>query len=100
MMKYGPEATWQPPNQAFERETTFQRDYRKHSVSARQPFKPSSGPAMSDVPFDDTTAYKHEYVRYPVEPRMIKVLFFSSGCLFSSTARLLECCTSPACLII
>ncbi|XP_076443328.1 stabilizer of axonemal microtubules 2-like [Babylonia areolata] len=70
--RYGPEAVWQPPKDAFGGESTFQHDYKRYNERPRPPMKPHNATAVSDSPFDGTTGYRVDYVPHPLGARFVK----------------------------
>ncbi|XP_051875962.1 stabilizer of axonemal microtubules 2-like [Pristis pectinata] len=63
-----PEHTFKAPTIKFGNPTTFEDDYSFKIPVPNQSFKPPNAARILDVPFDDKTNYRQDYIPYKQEP--------------------------------
>jgi hypothetical protein len=55
---------WAPSNEAFAGDSTYVKDFIKHSQAPRSAIKPDHGPLGSNEPFDDRTGYRQDFIKH------------------------------------
>ncbi len=55
---------WAPPADAFAGDSTYVKDYIKHSQAPRSALRPDQAPISSNEPFDDRTGYRQDYIKH------------------------------------
>lgn len=55
---------WAPPGEPFAGDSTYVKDFIRHSQAPRTAIRPDNTPLASTDPFDDRTGYRQDYIKH------------------------------------
>lgn len=70
--KYGPVSSWSPPTEKVADESTFTRDFKYNYEPPRKSMRPERLNQVADVPLENKTGYREDYVAYSLTPKVLK----------------------------